>query len=65
MQSIQRKADGWPPQLVIVVELEELPRLRLVANSYEDEWRLRSWLACRATRRGLVDALLDAFEDAA
>jgi hypothetical protein len=65
MQSVPRKADKRPPQLVIVVELEELPRLQVVADTFEDEQRLRRWLAHRSTRRRLADALLDALEEAA
>jgi hypothetical protein len=65
MQRVPRKADGRPPQLVVIVELEELPQLRIVADTFEDEMRLRHWLAQHATRRRLQEALLDALEQPA
>jgi hypothetical protein len=61
--SLPRPSEGrTPPRLEIVVELEELPRLRLVADTFEDEQRLRGWLAHGATRNRLRDAVLDALE---
>jgi hypothetical protein len=70
MTSLPRSAALPRPALHILVEVEELPRFRLVCGSYEDERRLRLWLAHPATRRALVDAILDeldrlAFQEAA
>ena len=54
---LARPADRRPPRLWLVVELEELPRLQIVADSWEDEQRLRWWLAHRSTRRRIADAI--------
>jgi hypothetical protein len=61
----RQKPRSRPPSLVVVFELEELPRLQIVADSFEDEIRLKTWLSHSATRLRLMDALLDAFEKAA
>jgi hypothetical protein len=53
------------PQLEIYLELEEIPRLRLIADSAEDEARLISWLGRPATRRRIADAIADAIGEAA
>ena len=50
------------PRLEVVFELEELPRLAVVAGSYEDEQRLRAWLKRPATCRALTDSLADALD---
>jgi hypothetical protein len=56
MLSLARSVDCHrPPQLVIVVGLEELPRLRLVADTYDDEQRLRLWLDSSRPIRELVE----------
>jgi len=50
------------PRLVITVELEEMPTASLVAQTHEDELRLRRLLDGPAVRRRLhefVDDLLD------
>jgi hypothetical protein len=65
MASVPRRSDGRPASLVVIVELEELPRLHLVADFWEDEQRLRCWLAHPAARRRLADTLLAALEKAA
>jgi hypothetical protein len=54
-----------PPRLELVVELEELVVTRVVADSAEDESRLRAWLERQTVRRRIVDAVLDALEAAA
>jgi hypothetical protein len=51
--------------LLVRAQLEELPVFQLVADTAEDEERLRCWLASPVTRHRLLDALLDAFEEAA
>lgn len=50
------------PALHVVVELEELPVVRLVVDSGEDEQRLRAWLDLAATRRRMLDAIDDELE---
>lgn len=51
------------PELHLVVALEELPVVRVVADSLEDELRLRRWLRSQAARRRLFDALLDGLDE--
>jgi hypothetical protein len=53
------------PELHLAVALEELPVIRLVAETHEDEVRLRRWLARPAARRRLFDALLDGLNELA
>jgi hypothetical protein len=45
--------------------LEDLPTVRLVAETLEDEIRLRRWLRSTAAKRRLFDALLDGLDDLA
>lgn len=52
-----------PPLLLVVVELEELPVVRLFCDTLEDEARLRGWLAGSAARRRLMYAVEDAIND--
>lgn len=55
------------PEIVVSVALEGTPAAFLVAESREDEIRLRTWLACPAARRRLLDSLeatLDRLADA-
>lgn len=54
-----------PPRLTILVELEEHPRVRVFAETAEDEQRLRLWLCHPATGRSLAAAVADALEEAA
>jgi len=54
-----------PPALQFVVELEELPAWRVIADCHEDELRLRRWLRNPAVRRRFLDALLDGLDDLA
>jgi len=54
-------SSGGRPRLELVLELEEFPVARLVAQSHEDERRLMTWLD-RADRRRLhahLDEILD------
>ena len=53
------------PGLHLEVALEELPVIRLVAESLEDEVRLRRWLASPAARRRLFNAMLDGLNELA
>lgn len=53
------------PELQLAIALEELPVIRLVADTYEDEVRLRRWLASPAARRRLLDAMLDGLDELA
>jgi hypothetical protein len=46
------------PALVVVVELEGVPRVLLAADSWEDERRLRVWLASP----GLLEELAELLE---
>jgi len=52
-----------PPRLILVVELEELPRARVDAMLEEDELRLRHWLAQPTVRDRLTDCLEDALSE--
>ena len=45
------------PALVVVLELEGIPELRLVAGSLEDERALRVWLRSSSVPGELPDAL--------
>ena len=57
-----------PPRLEVTVDFEGAPQVWLMADSWEDEQRLRRWLAHRATRRRLLGAVLgtlDGLEEAA
>jgi hypothetical protein len=47
----------------VVIAFEEVPRFRLVAQSLEDEHRLRLWLALAKTQRRAIAALQDALEE--
>jgi hypothetical protein len=51
-----------PPRLVLVIELEELPRVQVDAETFEDERRLLAWLSSPKTHRRLADAMADAVE---
>jgi hypothetical protein len=51
------------PKLLFAVTLEELPTFRIVADSLEDELRLRRWLRSSGARRRLLDALLDGLDE--
>jgi hypothetical protein len=54
------------PALRIVLELEQLPELRLLADSAEDELRLRAWLRRSDVLRRLpelLERLLDDLDD--
>lgn len=53
------------PELVVAVTLEELPTFRIVADSLEDELRLRRWLRSPGARRRLLDAVLDSLAELA
>jgi hypothetical protein len=53
------------PALHLAIAFEELPIIRLVADTYEDEVRMRRWLASPAVRRRLFDAMLDGLDDLA
>ena len=57
----QRRA----PELIFAVALEELPTFRIVADSLEDELRLRRWLRSPGARRRLLDAVLDGLAELA
>jgi hypothetical protein len=46
-----------PPRAVLELPLEGLPRLRIEAESYEDERRLVAWLGSASARRLIADAL--------
>jgi len=54
-----------PPELHLTMGLEDLPTVRLVAETLEDEIRLRRWLRSTAAKRRLFDALLDGLDDLA
>lgn len=50
------------PRLVVVLELEDSPRVELRSETREDELRLRTWLGSALTRRrlsGFVERILD------
>jgi hypothetical protein len=51
-----------PPALEVVFEFEELPTLRVVAGSRDDEARLLAWVAQPAVQARLRDAVLDGFD---
>ncbi len=54
------------PVLVVAIPLEDAPRVAIVAASYEDELRLRTWLRrARVVERAEIalGALLDELED--
>jgi hypothetical protein len=51
------------PRLELVLELEELPHVRLFAETHEDELRLRRWLSHPASRQRLRDAVADALDE--
>jgi hypothetical protein len=53
------------PELLIAVAVEELPTFRIVADSLEDELRLRRWLRTPGARRRLLDAVLDGLDEIA
>jgi hypothetical protein len=50
------------PKLEVVLRLEEEPQARIVADTDEDEERLRAWLKRPETRFRLLDVLLDQFD---
>jgi hypothetical protein len=52
----------YAPRLVVDATLEELPLVRIEADSFEDELRLRSWLRRTSVRRRLLDVLDDLLE---
>jgi hypothetical protein len=52
-------------ELLFAVTLEELPTFRIVADSFEDELRLRHWLRSPGARRRLLDAVLDGLAEIA
>ena len=54
-----------PPEVHVVLGLEELPVVRVIAGSLEDEIRLRRWLANAVARRRLLDAVLDGLDEIA
>lgn len=54
-----------PPVLLVHIELEELPVVRLFCDTAEDEARLRSWLGRPPARRRLLDALEDVLNELA
>lgn len=49
------------PTLVLLVELEFLPRVLLASDSEQDELRLRLWLA--RARESIIDSLEDALDE--
>jgi hypothetical protein len=53
------------PELLFAVTLEGLPTMRIVADSFEDELRLRRWLRSPGSRRRLLDAVLDGLNELA
>ncbi len=67
MDRLREPADGHrPPWLLVTLALEQPGRISLVAESYEDELRLRSWLRRSAAFRrlpALLDRLLDDLDD--
>jgi hypothetical protein len=50
------------PRLEVVLELEEQPLARVFAANFEDERRLRWWLALPSTRSRLLAAILEVFD---
>jgi hypothetical protein len=52
-----RRLPRRPPTLFVEVELEQKPRLRLTAATFEDERRLVEWLRRTRTLDGLSDVL--------
>jgi hypothetical protein len=50
------------PRVVIVIELEELPRIAIDADSFEDQRRLVAWLGRPRTRLSIVAALKDGLD---
>jgi len=52
-----------PPALHVVVELEEIPVVRIVADSEADEIRLRRWLQRLSAQRAVADAVADALDE--
>lgn len=50
------------PELNIVLAFEESPVVRLVADTAEDEQRLRAWASHPRTRVRLTVAIFDALE---
>lgn len=53
------------PALIVTVELEGKPTVRIVADSFEDERRLRVWVEGAAVRESLVLALSETLKAAA
>jgi hypothetical protein len=59
--SPSRRADARP-RLIVVVELEELPIVRIDAETFEDEQRLRAWLENDAVQIRVLDTVADALD---
>jgi hypothetical protein len=51
------RATRRPPRVEITLELEEFPALRLFAETYEDEQRLRVWAGQKSTVRLLAEVI--------
>lgn len=51
------------PKLVVEITLEELPLLRVEADSAEDEARLFGWARCPSSRQRILEALDNAFNE--
>ena len=51
------------PRLVLDAMLEEFPRVRIEAVSYEDQQRLRAWLSRPAVRRRLHEVIDDVLDE--
>jgi hypothetical protein len=66
-ERVAEQQDVGEPALIIVIELEGHPELRVVAASWEAEQALRRWLELGYARRDIDDALdrLDELEEAA
>jgi hypothetical protein len=67
-----RKAAGAPnpptaikPRLLLTIELEETPQIRLMCSTAEDEQRLVSWLEVSAALRDLGPRILQTIVEAA
>ena len=53
------QAPRRPPSVVITITLEESPTITVVADSFEDEQRVRVWAARAVAARIVRDALDD------
>lgn len=51
------------PILLVRIKLEELPVAIVLASTWEDEQRLRAWLASPVSRHPVLRAVEDALDD--